>query len=157
VLQRLGTWIISDRLVNAQDLYGAIGLVVIALFWINLLARSLVLANEFAVVSQRRLYPRRIAQPPLSDADKEVLVALAHNERRRPEQTITVTFTDPDDEVETEGPEEPTDERADDPGDEPAGQPIDEQIDQSVVQSAEEHAEEVMERPTLAAHDGDDR
>jgi uncharacterized BrkB/YihY/UPF0761 family membrane protein len=95
-LQRLGTWIISDRLVNAQDLYGTIGLVVIALFWINLLARSIVLANEYAVVSQRRLYPRRIAQPPLSDADKQVLVALAHNERRRPEQTITVTFTDPE-------------------------------------------------------------
>lgn len=92
VLQRLGTWIVSDRLVEAQDLYGAIGLVVVALFWINLLARSVVLANEFAVVRERRLWPRRIAQPPLSDADKRVLAALVHNERRRPEQVVEVRF-----------------------------------------------------------------
>ena len=94
-LQRLGSWIVSDRLLEAEDLYGAIGLVVVTLFWINLLARSLVLANEVAVVSRRRLWPRRIAQPPLSEADKRVLEALVLNERRRPELVIDVSFVDP--------------------------------------------------------------
>jgi len=94
-LQRLGSWIVSDRLLEAEDLYGAIGLVVVTLFWINLLARSLVFANEVAVVSRRRLWPRRIAQPPLSEADKRVLEALVLNERRRPELVIDVSFVDP--------------------------------------------------------------
>lgn len=95
VLQRLGAWLIMDRLSRAQDLYGAIGFVVVTLTWINLLARSVVLANEFAVVAHRGLWPRRIAQPPLSAADREVLVGLLRNERRRPEEHIVVSF-DPD-------------------------------------------------------------
>lgn len=93
VLQRLGSWIVSDRLSQARNLYGAIGLVVVTLFWINLLARSVVLANEAAVVHSRRLWPRRIAQPPLTEADRRVLVGLIANERRRPEQTVVVSYS----------------------------------------------------------------
>lgn len=100
VLQRLGAWIVTDRLVDAEDLYGTIGFVVVILFWINLLAQSVVLSNEFAVVARRRLWPRRITQPPLSDADKRVLVHLVANERRRPEQIIEVRFDDSVDSVE---------------------------------------------------------
>lgn len=92
VIQRLGAWLISDRLSQAEDLYGAIGFVVVTLFWINLLARSAMFANEFAVVQTRALWPRRIAQPPLSEADCEVLVGLLTNEVRRPEQTVTIDF-----------------------------------------------------------------
>ena len=111
VLQRLGSWLVLDRLAEAEDLYGAIGFVIVILFWINLLARSAVLANEIAVVSQRRLWPRRIAQPPLSEADRQVLEGLLLNERRRPEQFITVRFTEAadrrpqdDDEIDEETP-----------------------------------------------------
>lgn len=92
LLQRVGAWLVLERLSRAEDLYGALGFVVVTLFWINLLARSVVFANEWAVVSQRRLWPRRIAQPPLTHADRAVLGALAHNERRRPEQHVEVTF-----------------------------------------------------------------
>ena len=95
LLQSIGTWLILDHLSRAQDLYGSIGVVVVALFWINLLARSAVLANEWAVVSWRRLWPRRIAQPPLTEADRRVLEGLVRNERRRPEEHIDVRF-DPD-------------------------------------------------------------
>jgi membrane protein len=91
-LQRLGAWIVMDRLSEARELYGAIGFVVVTLFWINLLARSAVLANEFAVVGERRLWPRRIAQPPLTEADRRVLEGLVNNERRRPEETVEVRF-----------------------------------------------------------------
>lgn len=98
-LQRLGRWIVTDRLAEAEDLYGAIGFVVVVLFWINLLARSVVFATEAAVVHRRRLWPRRIAQPPLTDADRRVLVGLLSNERRRPEQVIDVRFTDVDEVV----------------------------------------------------------
>jgi YihY family inner membrane protein len=96
LLQRVGAWVVVDRLSRAEDLYGAVGFVVVTLFWINLLARSVVFANEWAVVSLRRLWPRRITQPPLTGADRDVLAALARNERRRPEQHVDVTFDDPE-------------------------------------------------------------
>lgn len=92
LLQRVGSWIVLEQLSQAEDLYGGIGLVVVTLFWINLLARSVVFANEWAVVSWMRLWPRRIAQPPLTEADRDVLVRLVHNERRRPEQHVDVWF-----------------------------------------------------------------
>jgi YihY family inner membrane protein len=95
LLQRIGSWVVMDRLPQAEDLYGGIGFVVVTLFWINLLARSAIFANEWAVVSWRGLWPRRIAQPPLTEADRRVLEGLARNERRRPEQHVDVTF-DPD-------------------------------------------------------------
>jgi YihY family inner membrane protein len=94
LLQRIGTWVVTEQLANAEDLYGGIGFVVATLLWINLLVRSVVLANEWAVVSWRGLWPRRIAQPPLTDADREVLRSLVHNERRRPEEHIDVWFDD---------------------------------------------------------------
>jgi YihY family inner membrane protein len=94
LLQRLGTWLVADRLAQAQDLYGSIGFVVVTLFWINLLARSAILANEYAVVSWRKLWPRRIAQPPLTKADRLVLESLVGNERRRPEMHVSVRWDD---------------------------------------------------------------
>jgi uncharacterized BrkB/YihY/UPF0761 family membrane protein len=98
VLQRIGSWIVMDRLAEAEDLYGGIGFVVVVLFWINLLARSAVFANEWAVVSWRRLWPRRIAQPPLTEADRRVLEGLLRNERRRPEEHVDVRFDERADE-----------------------------------------------------------
>ncbi len=91
-LQQLGPRLVLERLSRADDLYGALGVVVVALFWINLLARATILANEAAVVGWRRLWPRRIAQPPLTDADRRVLEGLVRNERRRDEQHVEVSF-----------------------------------------------------------------
>lgn len=96
LLQLLGTWIVLRRLGEADDLYGALGFVVVMLGWINLLARSIIFANAWATVSWRHLWPRRIAQPPLTEADERVLEGLAGNERRRPEQRTTVEFEEPD-------------------------------------------------------------
>lgn len=90
--QRMGTWLVSGRISQARNLYGAIGFVVVIIGWINLLARSMVLVNEFAVVAHRELWPRRIAQPPLTAADREVLVGLVRNELRRPEEHVVVRF-----------------------------------------------------------------
>lgn len=91
-LQRAGSWLVLEQLADAEDLYGGIGFVVVVLGWINLLARSVVFANEWAVVAWRELWPRSLAQPPLTEADRDVLVALVNNERRRPEEHIHVTF-----------------------------------------------------------------
>lgn len=104
LLQRVGGWIVTSQLVEARDLYGGIGFVVVTLLWINLLARSVVFANEWAVVSWDRLWPRRIAQPPLTEADREVLVRLVRNERRRPEEHVRVWFDDGADEPPSDTP-----------------------------------------------------
>jgi YihY family inner membrane protein len=98
LLQGVGAWIVTDQLVEARDLYGGIGFVVVTLLWINLLARSVVFANEWAVVSWDELWPRRIAQPPLTEADRRVLERLARNERRRPEEHLEVWFDEDADE-----------------------------------------------------------
>ena len=103
VLQRIGTWIVLDRLSEAQDLYGTIGFVVVVLFWINLLARSAILANEMSVVWFRGLWPRRIAQPPLTEADRLALEGLVRNEHRRPEQHIEISWDDDEDDDERDG------------------------------------------------------
>ncbi len=95
LIQRLGEWIVIRQLADAEDLYGSVGFVVVVLLWINLLARSALFANEWAVVSVRHLWPRRITQPPLTAADRDVLESLVRNEQRRPEQHIEVWF-DPD-------------------------------------------------------------
>jgi YihY family inner membrane protein len=98
LLQGVGAWIVTDQLVEARDLYGGIGFVVVTLLWINLLARSVVFANEWAVVSWDELWPRRIAQPPLTEADRRVLERLVRNERRRPEEHLEVWFDEDADE-----------------------------------------------------------
>jgi YihY family inner membrane protein len=96
LLQLVGSRLVMEQLAPAEDLYGGIGFVVVTLLWINLLARSAVFANEWAVVSWEGLWPRRLAQPPLTDADQDVLRRLARNERRRPEESIDVEFDDSD-------------------------------------------------------------
>jgi YihY family inner membrane protein len=92
LLQLIGTWLVVRRLGEADDLYGALGFVVVMLGWINLLARSIIFANAWATVSWRHLWPRRIAQPPLTEADQRALEGLVGNERRRPEERTTVEF-----------------------------------------------------------------
>jgi YihY family inner membrane protein len=101
ILQRVGSNIVRGQLEQSQTLYGSLGLVVAVLLWVNLLARSVVFANEWAVVSHRQLWPRRITQPPLTAADREVLVGLVRNEQRRPEQHIDVRFDDNADTADT--------------------------------------------------------
>jgi len=49
---------------------------------------------ETNVVLARRLWPRAIVQPPLTDADRASLAVQALQNQRRPEQHIEVTWDD---------------------------------------------------------------
>jgi hypothetical protein len=42
------------------------------------------------VVRKRRLWPRAIVQPPLTDADERALKSYAEQEERRPEEDVIV-------------------------------------------------------------------
>ena len=49
------------------------------------------------MVLARRLWPRGLIQPPLTEPDRRVLAALAEAEARRPEETVEVRFTSEED------------------------------------------------------------
>ena len=93
VLQALGTWIIGRQLEQANLIYGVFAIVIVLLSWLYLGAQLLLYAAEINVVLARRLWPRSLLQPPLTEPDKRVLIALAEMEERRPEQNVEVSFS----------------------------------------------------------------
>lgn len=92
VLQLLGGYLISHELKHASQVYGFFAVVLGLLSWIYLGARILIYSAEINVVLTRRLWPRSIVQPPLTEADKAVLVALGKAEDRRDGEEISVSF-----------------------------------------------------------------
>jgi YihY family inner membrane protein len=94
-LLNLGTALVQHQLRHAQAVYGQFGFVLGLIGWIYLVAELTMYSAEVNVVRVRRLWPRSIVQPPLTDADRRVLHDIARQEERRPEQRVGVGF-DPD-------------------------------------------------------------
>jgi uncharacterized BrkB/YihY/UPF0761 family membrane protein len=93
VLLTLGTGLMTHQLKNAQATYGAFGLVIGIVTLLLLLAKLSMYAAELNPVLSRRLYPRAlpmIEEP--TDADRQVLAALAYAEQRRDDEVIGVGF-----------------------------------------------------------------
>ena len=93
VLQVLGTWLVHHFL-HSDSLYGVFATVLGLLAWIYLAVEVTVYAAETNVVLARRLWPRSIVQPPLTEADRASMALQALQNQRRPEQHIEVTFDD---------------------------------------------------------------
>lgn len=93
VLQALGVQIVARQLAQANFVYGVFAVVIVLLSWLYLSAQLVLYAAEINVVLARRLWPRSLLQPPLTDADRRVLTALAEAEERRADQTVEVRFT----------------------------------------------------------------
>jgi hypothetical protein len=66
----------------------------VLLAWISLSVEITVYAAELNVVLARRLWPRSIVQPPLTEADRAVLAAQALQNQRRDEQRVHVSYED---------------------------------------------------------------
>jgi YihY family inner membrane protein len=96
VLQLIGGYLISQRLQNTSEVYGVFAIVLGLLFWLYLAAQISLYAAELNVVLARRLYPRSIVQPPLTEPDRQALRELARQEERRPEERVRVDFVDED-------------------------------------------------------------
>jgi YihY family inner membrane protein len=92
VLQGLGVLIVSRQLQRANLVYGVFAVVIVLLGWLYLSSQLVLYAAEINVVLARRLWPRSMLQPPLTEPDRRVLTALARAEERRPEQRVHVTF-----------------------------------------------------------------
>ena len=92
VLQTVGVQLVNHQLERANLLYGAFAVVIVLLGWLYLSSQLVLYAAEINVVLARRLWPRSLLQPPLTEPDRQVLTALARTEERRPEQRVQVTF-----------------------------------------------------------------
>jgi YihY family inner membrane protein len=93
VLQILGTWLVHHYL-HSDTVYGVFATVLGLLAWIYVAVEITVYSAEVNVVLARRLWPRAIVQPPLTEADRSSMAHQALQNQRRPEQHITVTFDD---------------------------------------------------------------
>lgn len=93
VLQALGGYI-ARHFVGGNTVYGVFATVLGLLAWIFLSVKVAVYAAEINVVLARRLWPRSILQPPLTDADRIVLAAQALQNQRRDDEHVEVSFDD---------------------------------------------------------------
>ncbi|MDQ2812797.1 MAG: YihY/virulence factor BrkB family protein [Actinomycetota bacterium] len=108
VLQVVGTYLIHHYL-HSDTVYGLFGIVLGLLAWIYLAVEITVYSAEINVVLSRRLWPRSILQPPLTEADRASMAMQALQNQRRPEQQVEVTFEDrePGDGVPDRAPQTP--------------------------------------------------
>jgi hypothetical protein len=93
ILQVLGSWLVHHFL-HTDSIYGVFGTVLGLLAWIYLGVQVTVYSAEINVVLSRRLWPRSIVQPPLTEADRASMALQALQNQRRPEQHVEVTFDD---------------------------------------------------------------
>ena len=107
LLQTIGVQLVNHQLERANLLYGVFAVVLVLIGWLYLSTQLVLYAAEVNVVLARRLWPRSLLQPPLTEPDREVLTALARTEERRPEQRVRVTFlpegSDGDDQPDRDG------------------------------------------------------
>jgi YihY family inner membrane protein len=94
VLQAVGSFYLSHSLKHATAVYGFFGFVLGLLAWIYLGSQVTLYGAEINVVRVRRLWPRNLVQPPLSEADERTLTDAAKAQERLPQQQVEVTFDD---------------------------------------------------------------
>ena len=99
VLQVLGTYLVHHFL-HSDSVYGVFATVLGLLAWVYLATEITVYSAEVNVVLARRLWPRSIVQPPLTEADRTSMALQALQNQRRPEQDVKVTFNDRDPDAE---------------------------------------------------------
>lgn len=93
-LQVLGGYLVGHQLRHASQVYGYFASVLGLVSWLYLGAQLTLYAAEWNVVRVRRLWPRSIVQPPLTDADRRTFDAIARQGERRPEQSVASTWED---------------------------------------------------------------
>jgi YihY family inner membrane protein len=93
LLQALGSYLVHHYL-HSDSVYGTFATVLGLVAWLYIGVQLTVYAAEVNVVLARRLWPRSLVQPPLTEADRSSLALQALQNQRRPEQHVTVTFDD---------------------------------------------------------------
>ncbi len=86
--------LVVHHYLHTASVYGIFATVLVLYAWIYLGVQITVYAAEVNVVLARRLWPRTIVQPPLTEADRASIALQALQNQRREEQDVTVTFHD---------------------------------------------------------------
>jgi uncharacterized BrkB/YihY/UPF0761 family membrane protein len=92
-LQPIGGYLVHHSQ-HTGSVYGVFATVLGLVAWLYLAAQLTVYAAEVNVVLARRLWPRSLIQPPLTEADRSSLALQALQNQRREEQDVTVSFHD---------------------------------------------------------------
>ncbi len=85
-----GSLLIAHEVAHQQELYGAVGVVLGLLAWLNLQSALTLFAVEADVVRSKRLWPRSVTPPPLTRADRRAYRGYAKTTMRLPEAEVTV-------------------------------------------------------------------
>jgi membrane protein len=93
-LQLAGGYFIGHQLAS-NSAYGAFAVVLGLLAWLYLEAQLTLYVVELSVVRARRLWPRSLTPPPLTDADLKAYRLYAGAEQRRAEVKVDVQHEDP--------------------------------------------------------------
>ncbi len=93
VLQAGGALVVSHFLTSGS-VYHIFGVVLALIAWIYLVVQLTIYAAEVNVVRAGKLYPRSLAPPPYTKADRAALALQPLQMRRVPEQQVEVTFSD---------------------------------------------------------------
>jgi YihY family inner membrane protein len=109
ILQAVGSFYVSHSLKDATAVYGFFGFVLGLLAWIYLGAQITLYGAEINAVKARRLWPRNLFQPPLSEEDERTLRDEAKAQEKFPEQHVEVTFDDDRREAASKTGTKPTD------------------------------------------------
>jgi YihY family inner membrane protein len=96
LLQTLGGYYVTHQLKGASQVYGTLAFVIVLLSWLYLGAQLVLYAAELNAVLAKRLWPRSLFPPPLTDTDKRALTDLAKTDELRPEVRVEVDFTSHD-------------------------------------------------------------
>ena len=91
VLEAIGTQLVKHYL-HSDSVYGIFAIVLSLVAWIYLIVEITIYAAEVNVVLARKLWPRSIVQPPLTEADRKTLSLIPLAEQRRDEQQVVVSF-----------------------------------------------------------------
>ena len=83
LLQALGAYLVHHYL-RSDSVYGIFATVLGLVAWIYFGVQGTVYAAEVNVVLARRLWPRAIVQPPLTEADRASMALQALQNQRRP-------------------------------------------------------------------------
>jgi YihY family inner membrane protein len=95
ILQAVAGYLIGHDLRNDSVTYGVFAVVLGLLAWIYLGSELTMYAAELNTVLAKRLWPRGMVQPPLTEADQRSIALQATQNQRRPEEEVSVRFTSP--------------------------------------------------------------
>ncbi|MGH3155158.1 MAG: YihY/virulence factor BrkB family protein [Streptosporangiaceae bacterium] len=95
ILQSVGTTLLRDEVSKSSAEAGTFAIVLGLLAWFYLQAEITLYAVEVSVVHARKLWPRSMFPPPLTEQDRRAYELYAKVQQRRPEQVIESTFPEP--------------------------------------------------------------